>query len=75
MSSIELFVKEITNVIISTRGKFTKVATSSKDTKTKVDSSTTKTKNLKKKQVIDLEKNKVSPDTLSSRDPEDSEEK
>jgi small subunit ribosomal protein S2 len=75
MSSIELFVKEITNVIISTRGKFTKVATSSKDTKTKVDSSTTKTKNLKKKQVIDLEKNKVSPDTLSSRDPGDSEEK
>ena len=75
MSSIELFVKEITNVIINTKGKFSKAATSSKDTKTKADSSTTKTKNLKKKQVIDLEKNKLSPDTLSSRDPEDSEEK
>ncbi len=75
MSSIELFVKEITNVIINTKGKFSKAATSSKDTKTKADSSATKTKNLKKKQVIDLEKNKLSPDTLSSRDPEDSEEK
>ena len=75
MSSIELFVKEITNVIINTKGKFSKAAISSKDAKTKTDSSTTKTKNLKKKQVIDLDKNKVSSDTLSSKNPEDSEEK
>ena len=75
MSSIELFVKEITNVIINTKGKFSKTATPSKDAKTKTDSSITKTKNLKKKQVIDLDKNKVSSDTLSSKNPEDSEEK
>ena len=75
MSSIELFVKEITNVIINTKGKFSKAATPSKDAKTKIDSSITKTKNLKKKQVIDLDKNKVSSDTLSSKNPEDSEEK
>ena len=75
MSSIELFVKEITDVIINTKGKFSKTATPSKDAKTKTDSSITKTKNLKKKQVIDLDKNKVSSDTLSSKNPEDSEEK
>ena len=75
MSSIELFVKEITNVIINTKGKFSKAATPTKDAKTKTDSSITKTKNLKKKQVIDLDKNKVSSDTLSSKNPEDSEEK
>ena len=75
MSSIELFVKEITNVIINTKGKFSKAVTTTNDAKTKTNSSITKTKNLKKKQVIDLDKNKVSPDTLSSKDPEDSEEK
>ena len=52
MSSIELFVKEITNIIVNTKSKFVKTA-STKDEKPKSDSSVTKTKSLKKKQVID----------------------
>jgi small subunit ribosomal protein S2 len=57
MSSIELFVKEITNIIINTKSKFTKaVAAPSKEIEKKSDSSVTKTKSLKKKQVIDLDK-------------------
>ena len=52
MSSIELFVKEITNIIVNTKSKFVKTA-STKDEKPKSDSSATKTKSLKKKQVID----------------------
>ena len=57
MSSIELFVKEITNIIIDTKSKFTKaVAVPSKEIEKKSDSSITKTKSLKKKQVIDLDK-------------------
>ena len=56
MSSIELFVKEITDIIISTKSKFVKTATTSsqKEEKSKADSSITKTKSLKKKQVIDV---------------------
>ena len=55
MSSIELFVKEITDIIISTKSKFVKTADSSsqKEEKSKADSSVTKTKSFKKKQVID----------------------
>ena len=55
MSSIELFVKEITDIIINTKSKFVKTTTSSsqKEEKSKADSSKTKTKSLKKKQVID----------------------
>ena len=55
MSSIELFVKEITDIIISTKSKFVKTAATSsqKEEKSKADSSITKTKSLKKKQVID----------------------
>jgi len=55
MSSIELFVREITNIIVNTKSKFVKAtsATSSKNDKSKSDSSVTKTKSLKKKQVID----------------------
>ena len=55
MSSIELFVKEITEIIINTKSKFVKAADSSlkKEQKSKTDSSVTKTKSLKKKQVID----------------------
>jgi small subunit ribosomal protein S2 len=57
MSSIELFVKEITNIIINTKSKFTKaVAAPSKEIEKTSDSSVTKTKSLKKKQVIDLDK-------------------
>ena len=52
MSSIELFVKEITNIIVNTKSKFVKTA-ATKDEKPKSDSSVTKTKSLKKKQVID----------------------
>ena len=52
MSSIELFVKEITNIIVNTKSKFVKTA-AIKDEKPKSDSSVTKTKSLKKKQVID----------------------
>ena len=60
MSSIELFVKEITNIIIDTKSKFIKaVAASPKEVKTKLDSSVTKTKTLKKKQVIDLDKQEL----------------
>jgi small subunit ribosomal protein S2 len=56
MSSIELFVKEITDIIINTKSKFVKaVATPTKETKTKSNSSITKTKNLKKKQVVDID--------------------
>ncbi len=55
MSSIELFVREITNIIVNTKSKFVKATstTSSKNDKSKSDSSVTKTKSLKKKQVID----------------------
>ena len=55
MSSIELFVREITNIIVNTKSKFVKATstTSSKNDKSKSDSSLTKTKSLKKKQVID----------------------
>ena len=52
MSSIELFVKEITNIIVNTKSKFVKTA-STKEERPKSDSSVTKTKSLKKKQVID----------------------
>ena len=52
MSSIELFVKEITNIIVNTKSKFVKTA-STKVEKPQPDSSVTKTKSLKKKQVID----------------------
>ena len=55
MSSIELFVREITNIIVNTKSKFVKATStaSSKNDKSKSDSSLTKTKSLKKKQVID----------------------
>ncbi len=60
MSSIELFVKEITNIIINTKSKFSKAVTSpSKEVKAKADSSTVKTKSLKKKQVIDINKKEL----------------
>ena len=56
MSSIELFVKEITDIIINTKSKFVKAAPMpTKETKTKSNSSITKTKNLKKKQVVDID--------------------
>ena len=60
MSSIELFVKEITNIIINTKSKFSKAVTSpSKEVKAKADSSNVKTKSLKKKQVIDINKKEL----------------
>ena len=60
MSSIELFVKEITNIIINTKSKFSKAVPSpSKEVKAKADSSSVKTKSLKKKQVIDINKKEL----------------
>ena len=54
MSSIELFVKEITEIIINTKSKFVKAAPSTppKETKNKSDSSVAKTKSIKKKQIV-----------------------
>ena len=54
MSSIELFVKEITEIIINTKSKFVKAAPSTppKESKNKSDSSVTKTKSIKKKQIV-----------------------
>ena len=66
MSSIELFVKEITDIIINTKSKFVKAAATSKDDKIKTDTSETKTKSLKKKQVIQLEKGELESNKSSS---------
>ena len=51
MSSIDLFLKSITDVILSTRSKFIKPAGQHNDAK----SNETATKTIKKKQVLDLE--------------------
>jgi len=69
MSSIELFVKEITNIIINTKSKFTKaVAAPSKETEKNSDSSITKTKSLKKKQVIDIDNQESKTNDKSSKE-------
>lgn len=77
MSSIELFVKEITDIIINTKSKFVKAAPiPTKETKTKSNSSITKTKNLKKKQVIDIDdaSNELTQVDASSKATADKEE-
>ena len=77
MSSIELFVKEITDIIINTKSKFVKAAPMpTKETKTKSNSSITKTKNLKKKQVIDIDdaSNELTQVDASSKATADKEE-
>ena len=51
MSSIDLFLKSVTDMIINTKSKFVKPATQNVDSKSK--ESTTKT--VKKKQVLDIE--------------------
>ena len=62
MSSIELFVKEITEIIINTKSKFVKAAPSTplKETKNKSNSSVTRTKSIKKKQIADTDEASVS---------------
>ena len=77
MSSIELFVKEITDIIINTKSKFVKAApTPSKESKNKSNSSITKTKNLKKKQIVDTNDVSKEPTELdaSSKATEDKKE-
>ena len=66
MSSIELFVKEITEIIINTKSKFVKAAPSTpiKETKNKSNSSVTKTKSIKKKQIVDTDDTSTKPDEV-----------
>jgi small subunit ribosomal protein S2 len=78
MSSIELFVKEITEIIINTKSKFVKAApsTPSQETKNKSNSSVTKTKSIKKKQIVDTDDTSTKPDEVgvSSKATEDKKE-
>jgi|TARA_X000001036_G_scaffold192611_1_gene181638 small subunit ribosomal protein S2 len=78
MSSIELFVKEITEIIINTKSKFVKAAPSTpiKETKNKSNSSVTKTKSIKKKQIVDTDDTSTKPDEVgvSSKATEDKKE-
>ena len=77
MSSIELFVKEITDIIINTKSKFVKAApTPQKESKNKSNSSITKTKNIKKKQIVDTNDVSKEPTELdaSSKATEDKKE-
>ena len=78
MSSIELFVKEITEIIINTKSKFVKAAPSTpiKETKNKSNSSVTKTKGIKKKQIVDTDDTSTKPDEVgvSSKATEDKKE-
>ena len=67
MSSIELFVKEITDIIINTKSKFVKAApTPQKESKNKSNSSITKTKNIKKKQIVDTNDVSTEPTELDA---------
>ena len=78
MSSIELFVKEITEIIINTKSKFVKAApsTPSQETKNKSNSSVTKTKSIKKKQIVDTDdaSSKPTEASVSSKATEDTKE-
>jgi len=78
MSSIELFVKEITEIIINTKSKFVKAAPSTpiKETKNKSNSSVTKTKSIKKKQIVDTDdaSSKPTEASVSSKATEDTKE-
>ena len=78
MSSIELFVKEITEIIINTKSKFVKAVPSTppKETKNKSNSSVTKTKSIKKKQIVDTDDTSTKPDEVgvSSKATEDKKE-
>lgn len=78
MSSIELFVKEITEIIINTKSKFVKAAPSTqpKESKNKSDSSVTKTKSIKKKQIVatDDTSTKTNEAGISSKATEDTKE-
>ena len=78
MSSIELFVKEITEIIINTKSKFVKAAPSTpiKETKNKSNSSVTKTKSIKKKQIVDTDDASTKPAeaSVSSKTTEDTKE-
>ena len=78
MSSIELFVKEITEIIINTKSKFVKAAPSTppKESKNKSDSSVTKTKSIKKKQIVSADDTsiKTNESGISSKAAEDTEE-
>ena len=66
MSSIELFVKEITEIIVNTKSKFVKAVPSTplKETKNKSNSSVTKTKSIKKKQIADTDDTSTKPDEV-----------
>jgi len=78
MSSIELFVKEITEIIINTKSKFVKAAPSTppKESKNKSDSSVTKTKSIKKKQIVSADDTSIKTNEagISSKAAEDTEE-
>ena len=78
MSSIELFVKEITEIIINTKSKFVKAAPSipSQESKNKSNSSVTKTKSIKKKQIVDTDDASTKPAeaSVSSKTTEDTKE-
>ena len=78
MSSIELFVKEITEIIVNTKSKFVKAVPSTplKETKNKSNSSVTKTKSIKKKQIVDTDDTSTKPDEVgvSSKATEDKKE-
>ena len=78
MSSIELFVKEITEIIVNTKSKFVKAAPSTppKETKNKSNSSVTKTKSIKKKEIVNAGDTSKKPDevSVSSKATEDTKE-
>ena len=78
MSSIELFVKEITEIIINTKSKLVKAAASTppKESKNKSDSSVTKTKSIKKKQIVAADDTsiKINEVGISSKAAEDTKE-
>ncbi len=78
MSSIELFVKEITEIIINTKSKFVKAAPSTppKESKNKSDSSVTKTKSIKKKQIVSADDTSIKTNEagISSKAAEDTKE-
>ena len=64
MSSLELFIKEISGTIMKTKSKFSKPATKeSVDEKTAI----AKPKSLKKKQIINVEPKKDKPKTMAKK--------